>query len=400
MPLTLQGARLVDACGDHPHSHITLCNTHISAIGATPPHTGTTIDASDAIIMPGFIEVHTHGGGSFNLHTNDTDEIHAYARWVPSTGTTAFLVGVVGIPHEMPLVQLRTATIAIQHGEIGAEAVGIHLEGPYINVRRRGAHEPSWMRMPSETETKQILALTAGQLALVTLAPELPQAEAMIQRLRAAGVTVSMGHTDVDYDGAYQAIALGVTHATHCFNAMPPLHHRAPGPLGAIVESPQVYGELIADGHHVHPAAMRLLFQAIGPKRTIIITDALAGAGIPNAEFVFADRTARVIDGVARLSDGTITGSVLTMDQALRNLMAWFDLTLSDAVRMMTYNPAIAARVSHRKGLLQPGYDADLAVFDTDFQLQATFCRGMLLYATDAWQARLERCIATPSSTG
>lgn len=398
MPLTLQGARLVDAWGDHPNSHITMSNAHISAIGATPPHTGASIDASDTIIMPGFIDIHTHGGGSFNLHTSDTDDIHAYARWTPSTGTTAFLVGIVGIPYEMPVVQLRTATMAIQHGELGAEAVGIHLEGPYINVLRRGAHDPSWMRMPSETETKQILALTAGQLALVTLAPELPHADAMIQRLRAAGVTVSMGHTDVDYEGAHHAIALGVTQATHCFNAMPPIHHRAPGPLGAIVESSQVYGEVIADGHHVHPAAMRLLIRAIGPERTIIITDALAGAGIPDAEFVFAERTAHVIDGVARLPDGTITGSVLTMDQALRNLISWFDLTLSDTIRMMTYNPAIAARVSHRKGLLQPGYDADLAIFDTNFQLQATFCRGMLLYATDAWRTRLEDCIAHPST--
>src|SRR5260370_19549933 len=177
------------------------------------------------------------------------------------------------------------------------------------------------MRMADENETEQLFALTDGHLGLLTLAPELPGASAMIRRLVDAGITVSMGHTDANYEKAKEAIQLGVTHATHCFNAMRPLLHRAPGPLAAIAQAEQVRGELIADGVHVHPAAMNALVKLLGPERTIVITDAVAGAGVPKASFHFAGQPAQVIRGAARLSDGTITGSILTMDQALRNML-------------------------------------------------------------------------------
>jgi len=211
----------------------------------------------------------------------------------------------------------------------------------------------------------------------------------MIRRLLDAGVTVSMGHTDVTYEQAREAIQLGVTHVTHCFNAMRPLLHRAPGPLAAATESEGVYGEVIADGVHVHPAAVNALVKLLGPGRTILITDALAAAGVPEASFDFAGQPAQVIRGAARLADGTITGSILTMDQALRNVLEMTEVTLPQAVGMLTLNPARAAQVSHRKGRLQAGYDADLLILDSSLTLQATICCGTVSFASNEWRERL-----------
>jgi len=178
---------------------------------------------------------------------------------------------------------------------------------------------------------------------------------------------------------------------THCFNAMRPLLHREPGPLPAIARAPQVQGELIADGVHVHPEVMRLFVKMLGPERIVVITDAQAAAGLESgSQFEFAGQMAEVICGAAYLADGTLTGSVLTMRQALSNMLEMTDVSLSDAVGMLTLNPAHAAQADARKGRLQAGYDADLLVFDPAFNLQATICRGQLAYAADTWGALLQ----------
>lgn len=392
MRFTLRDAHLMDATTDIARGAITIHGRHIEAVqgpGDPPTEQGNSIDAADTIVMPGFIDVHTHGGGGYNLHTREADEIRAYARWTPETGVTSFLIAIVGVPDSMPEQQLRAAVEALDDQGPGAEPLGIHLEGPYISVAKRGAHQPSWLRMPGESETAQLLALTGKHLRLVTLAPELPGAPAMIRRLVDAGITVSMGHTDANYEQAQEAIRLGVTHVTHCFNAMRPLLHRSPGPLAALARAEGVRGELIADGVHVHPGAMNALVKLLGPERTVIITDALAAAGIPQATFDFAGQPARVIRGAARLADGTITGSVLTMDQALHNVLQMTEVSLQQAIGMLTLNPAQAAQVSDRKGRLHPGYDADLLIYDSSLKLQATICRGEIAFATDAWRQRL-----------
>lgn len=393
MRYTLQNAHLVDARQDILAGAIAIEAGRIravgSAVGNEPGNQSPVIDAMGMLVVPGFIDVHTHGGGGFNLHTTDAGEIHSYARWAPSTGVTSFLIAVVGVPDALPEAQLKAAVEAVSERGEGAEPLGIHLEGPYISMARRGAHLPSWLRVPGEAETEHILALTDGYLRIVTLAPELPGAKAMLRRLLDVGVTVSMGHTDANYDQAMEAIHMGVTHVTHCFNAMRPLLHRSPGPLAALARAEQVNGELIADGVHVHPAAMNALVKMLGPRRIIIITDALSAAGIPESEFEFAGQRAQVICGAAHLADGTLTGSVLTMDQALRNMLSMTEVSLQEAVGMLTCNPARAARVGERKGYLQAGYDADLAMFDETLTLQATIFQGKLAYATDAWRERL-----------
>lgn len=214
----------------------------------------------------------------------------------------------------------------------------------------------------------------------------------MIQRLVAAGITVSIGHTDATYEQADAAVALGVTHATHCFNAMRPLLHRAPGPLAAIAKAPQVLGEVIADGVHVHPEIVHLLVKMLGTQRIVAITDAQAAAGWENgATFEFAGQTAQVMCGAAYLADGTLAGSVLTMRRALCNLLEMTHVSLSEAVGMLSLNPARAARVDTRKGRLQAGYDADLLVFDSALNLQATICQGQLAYATGTWSELLQK---------
>jgi N-acetylglucosamine-6-phosphate deacetylase len=392
MRFTLRDARLIDATRDIPRGAITIDGTSIQAVECpeySDDQQDSIIDATGMILMPGFIDVHTHGGGGYNLQTTDAGDIRAFARWVPETGVTSFLIVVVGVPDSTPEYQLRTAIEVLNDPGKGAEPLGIHLEGPYISLAKRGAHLPSWLRVPDESETEQLLALTDGHLRLLTLAPELPGASMMIRRLVNAGVTVSMGHTNATYEQSLEAIKLGVTHVTHCFNAMRPLLHRAPGPLAAIAQVEQVRGELIADGVHVHPAAMNALVKMLGPERIIVITDALAGAGVPETTFDFAGQPAKVIRGAARLSDGTITGSVLTMDQALRNVLQMTEVSPQQAVGMLTLNPALAAQVSDRKGRLQAGYDADVLIFDQSLALQATICCGAVAFVTGEWRERL-----------
>ena len=396
MRFKLRGARLVDASTDLAAGDILIADDTLAAVAASMPgadHDGdpemTTIPVDDMIVTPGFLDAHTHGGGGFNLHTDDPAEIAAFAAWAPSTGLTSFLVAVVGAPDALPEPQIRAAVAACEQQGTGAEPVGVFLEGPYINVARRGAHLASWLRPPDLDEVNHLLELTAGHLRLITVAPELPGAPPVIRRLVEAGATVSIGHSDATYEQTLEAIRLGVTHMTHCCNAMRPLYHRDPGPLAAVALAPQVMGELIADGVHVHPAMAAIVEKIFGPERLVVITDAQPGAGKEGATFEFAGQPLHVERGAARLVDGAIAGSVLTMDQALRNALRMMGVSLSEAVGMLTLNPARAIHLDERKGRLRPGYDADLLLFSSDLTLQATFCRGQLAYASDAWRSRL-----------
>src|SRR5260221_3598539 len=220
MRCTLRGARLVDAALDLAAGDLTLTTEHTEEVGAVSSEPGSVVDAEGMIVVPGFVDVHTHGGGGFNLHTADAAEIVGYAGWVPETGVTSFLVGVVGAPGSLPEVQLHAAVTAVAGRPSGAEPLGIHLEGPYLSEERRGAHLPAWLRTPNSAETARLLALAQGQLRLVTLAPQLPGPPKLIRSLIAPGVTVDIGHTDPPYEHAPEAIQLGAPHSTPFSNPM------------------------------------------------------------------------------------------------------------------------------------------------------------------------------------
>lgn len=356
-----------------------------SAHPVSPPD----VDARHLVALPGMIDIHIHGGGGRDLMEGTPEAIQTVARHLTRYGVTGFLVTPLTAPMEAIHQVVQSAREVRMHGSEGAQVLGVHMEGPFINPKRAGAQPPEFIQPPSVETLERELGDLVEELRVVTLAPEVEGGYELTEWLSRQGIIVSIGHTDATYEEVTRAIDLGARHATHCFNAMRPLLHREPGPLGAIVECEQVRGELIADGVHVHPAAARILLRALGPQRAIVVTDALACAGLPDAEFEFNGQPARVIDGVARLADGTITGSVLTMDQALRNIVQIVGVPLREAIGMLTLNPATSAGVADRKGRLAPGYDADLVILDDDLQLQATICRGKLAWAREEWRARL-----------
>lgn len=388
--VTLRSSRLIDADGERPGAVRVDGNILrlVSLVAHTAGPDDVTIDLGDAPLVPGFVDVHVHGGGGFALHTVDPAEIAAFARWAPRTGVTSFLVAVVGVEDGLPVAHLRAAAAVIADPPPGAEAVGIHLEGPFMEPSRRGAHPLAWLRTPSPAATDAILAAAGDALRLVTLAPELPGAGDLIDALVARGITASIGHTAADQAQTEAAIARGISHATHCFNAMPPMLHRAPGPIGAVVATTHVRGELIADGVHVHEAAARLLARALGPDRVVLITDALPAAGMGDGPFLLGTQPFRVEGGVARMPDGALAGSTMTMDAAIPRAMAWgFDLAA--AVTMATRTPARAVGLDGRKGALMDGHDADLVVLAPDLSVAATICRGRLAHVVPAWADRL-----------
>jgi len=359
-------------------------------VGLTPPAGAQTFDLSGLTLAPGFVDIHVHGGGGFSLISEDPDEIRSYARWAVRRGVTGFLVTLVGAPLPQMKRWLAAAVAAGESLPAGQEGVdgsarplGVHLEGPFVNPARRGALPSEGLRPPDVAEFLALAEAAQGSLKVITLAPELPGAAGIVAAARQRGVVASMGHTDATYEQALEAIEWGVRQATHCFNGMRPFHHRDPGCLGAILSSPKLSAELIADGVHVHPGAMALLLAAKGPQGTILITDGIAAAGLGDGAYSLAGEAIQVRNGVASLPDGTLAGSVVTMDQAVRNVVsAWGGalVPLAGAVRMASSNPAAALGLAQRLGRIAPGFAADLVALDERLEVAMTLVAGQPAY--------------------
>ncbi|MBV8786652.1 MAG: N-acetylglucosamine-6-phosphate deacetylase [Mycobacterium sp.] len=325
-------------------------------------------DFSDCTVLPGFIDMHVHGGGGASY--TESHGIADAANFHLRHGTTTTLASLVTASPAELIAGVRALAETTRHGVIA----GIHLEGPWLSRARCGAHDPARMRDPDPAEIDAVLAAGDGAIRMVTLAPERPGADEAIRRFCDAGVVVALGHTDATYEQAQHAIALGATVGTHLFNAMPPLHHREPGPALALLRAPQVTVELIADGVHVHPDLIHAVVAAAGPGRVAMITDAMAAAGCADGPFRLGATEIDVASGVARVrGTSTIAGSTATMDELFRAVAA--DAGLAAAAQMTSVTPARALGLE-RVGELRAGYDADLVVLDRDLRVTRVMTRG------------------------
>lgn len=365
--------------------------TKIHGLGAGPtghPPSGVTrIDGRGRTLLPGFIDVHTHGALGHEVMDADVDGLAEMARFLVRHGVTSFLPTTWTGPPDRTLAALHAVaeTMRRPRPPDAARVLGAHMEGPYLNPERAGAQDPAHMRAPEPGELDRYLG--AGVVRLMTLAPELPYNASLLEELRRRGITASAGHTDATYEQMLEAVERGVRHATHTYNAMRPLHHRDPGTVGACLAIDALRCELIADGHHVHPTAMDVLVRARGVEGVVLVSDAVRPAGLPEGVHRLDDRSVVVRDGAVRLPDGTLAGSVLTLDRALRNLAAATGSEPAALWPAVSANAAHSAGVADRKGRLAAGMDADLVLLDAEAAVQATVVEGELAYLAPGAEA-------------
>ena len=343
-----------------------LVADRIADLGEGPPPCSPDLDLGDAVVVPGFVDLHVHGGGgaSFDAGTADAAAVVADAHL--AHGTTSMAASLVTDTPDRMTAAVRELGLLVQDGRLA----GIHLEGPWLSPQRSGAHQPGSLAHPDPASVDTLLTAGNGAVRMVTLAPELPGGVDAVRRLDDAGVLAAVGHTDATYDQTREALDAGARLGTHLFNAMRPLHHRDPGPVGALLDSP-VDVELIADGVHLHPAVLRTVFAA-KPGRCILVTDAMAAAGAPDGDYRLGPMAIEVRDGVARLAspsgDGAIAGSTLTMDAAVRFCVGTAGLPLLDVVHAASTAPARAWGLDD-VGAIEPGRRADLVVLDAELHL-------------------------------
>lgn len=367
----LTGARVVLPTGTVDDGRVIVDGTRIAAGGA--PANAETIDLSGHWLLPGFVDLHNHGGGGASFASGTVDDVLRGIRTHRLHGTTTLVASTV--TGDMDFLSRRAGLLSelAEQGEIA----GIHFEGPFISPCRKGAHSERLLRDPDPAEVRKLLDAARGHAKMVTLATELPGGIDSVRLLAEHGVIAAVGHTDATYEQTVQAIEAGATVATHLFNAMPPLGHRAPGPITALLEDERVTVELINDGTHLHPAALRLAFHHAGAGRVAFITDAMDAAGFGDGRYMLGPLEVEVADGVARLVEGgSIAGSTLTLDRALQRAVTVDGLPVEDAVAALSANPARLLGMDDRIGSLEPGKDADLVVLDADFALRGVMRRG------------------------
>ena len=379
----LAASRIVTGIVVHAPGWVIYDEHRIIAVGAGRP-SRVDRDLGEAIVVPGFVDLHVHGGGGGSF-TGGTPQsalraVHAHRRH----GTTTTMASLVTAGPTDLLASVHQLAELYQDGVIA----GIHLEGPWISPRRCGAHDPAQLRHPDPDELGRLLTAGRGAVAMVTLAPELPGAEDAIRQVVDGGAVAAIGHTDATYEQTVRAIRAGARTATHLFNAMRPVHHRRPGPIVALLEDPRVTVELVGDGTHLHPALYRQVSGAIGPGRVALVTDAMAAAALGDGRYRLGPLRVDVIDGVARVAGTTtIAGSTATMDDLFRRAAgdgshldpasAVTDEALLRAVRQTSVNPAISLRRPDL-GTLTAGSRADLVVLGPDLQVRDVICNGRL----------------------
>lgn len=380
--LVVHGARKLDADGEVDDFWLLADGAHIAATGTGSgwrSHAAedgvTVVDGQGRWLTPGFIDLHCHGGGG-HPYDDGVEEMRAALATHRAHGTTRSLISHVA----NPLASLRESLgIVAELTTSDPLVLGSHLEGPFLAPERRGAHDADFLRDPEPEAVEELLGAARGTLRTATIAPELPNALETIGVLIEAGVVVGVGHTTADYAQAARAFEVGARLLTHAFNAMPGIHHRAPGPVMAAIENPEVTLELILDGLHVHPSVAALLFRE-APERVALVTDAMAAAGASDGDYHLGGLNVTVHDGLAVLSGTeTIAGSTLTQDAALRNAVTLAGVDPVAAVTALSRTPARVLGEEHRLGRLHTGYVADAVLLDHDWRVRTVVADGAVL---------------------
>ncbi|MFG1670152.1 N-acetylglucosamine-6-phosphate deacetylase [Streptomyces sp. Y7] len=369
-PLILSGAHVVMPTGTLAEGRVVIDGTRIAG---TAPENAHHVDLTGHWLLPGFVDIHNHGGGGASFTSGTPEEVLKGIHTHRLHGTTTLVASTV--TGDMDFLARRAGLLAelAEQGDIA----GIHFEGPFISPCRKGAHSEELLRDPDPADVRKLIDAARGHAAMVTLATELPGGIDSVRLLAEHGVIAAIGHTDATYEQTVEAIDAGATVATHLFNAMPPLGHREPGPIAALLEDERITVELINDGTHLHPASLQLAFHHAGADRVAFITDAMDAAGFGDGRYMLGPLEVEVADGVARLVEGgSIAGSTLTLDRAFKRAVTVDGLPVEHAVAALSSNPARLLGRYDRIGSLEPGKDADLVVLDSDFDLKGVMRRG------------------------
>lgn len=348
---------------------------NILASRAAVSDDGSVIDCGGGILVPGMIDVHIHGANGFDMMDGTVESIQQVSAFLAKTGCTGFLATSVTSSLDS-LNGFIDNVKAVVGKEPGAKILGLHLEGPYLNPAYKGMQNEAFLRHPDLDEMEAILKRADGLVKMVTVAPELPGGMELVSYLKQHGIVVSIAHSDAKYDEAKQAFGLGASHVTHCFNAMRPIHHREPGVVIAAFEEEHVSCQAIVDNIHLHPAIIRFMHRNLGPARMVLVTDAMQAMGMADGKYQFGGHDVQVVKGVARLTDGTLASSTITMDKTLRTAVL-DDIPLSDAIYMTSTTPASILGLTNA-GFLAAGIPADVALFDKELTLQWTMVNGCI----------------------
>lgn len=338
------------------------------------------LDGNGHMLIPGMIDVHIHGAEGFDMMDGTIESVEAVSKACARTGCTSFLATSVSSSlNDLLKMVFNVKELAGQ--EPGAQIAGIHIEGPYLNVKRKGMQNERYLRHPNQGEMERIILNTGSLLKMVTLAPELPGGLEMIRFLQQQGIITAIAHSDATYEEAKQAFENGASHVTHCFNGMRPIHHRDPGLVIAAFEERNVSVQAIVDDVHLHPAIVRLIYREKGPDNMVLITDALQAMGMGDGIYRFGGHEVTVKNGVATLDDGTLASSTVTMKEALAKTVQ-SGIPLNDAVKMATQTPADILGLVH-KGRIKAGADADLVLMNDQFEVIWTIVNGKMVYKAD-----------------
>ena len=336
-------------------------------------------DLGGAYVLPGLVDIHTHGNSGADFSDADGEGLRRMAQYLARHGVTSFCPTSMTLPEEALAAAFATARRFVQAPPpCAARLLGIHMEGPFFSAEKCGAQNPAHLRLPDAPMFARLQQAANGLIRIACVAPELPGALPFIREIAAEGIAVSVAHTEADYDAASAAFDAGASHVTHLYNAMPPLLHRAPGVIGAAAEREQVTAELIVDGIHVHPSAVRAAFRLFGPGRICLISDALSACGMPDGDYTLGGQAIRVRGARATLLDGTLAGSAATLFGCMKNAVR-FGVPPEEAVRAASHTPARVIGAAGEVGVIREGLAADLLLCSMDWELRAVYAGGQLI---------------------